>query len=169
MKQSKFKLIALIPARSGSERIKNKNIINFYNHPLISYTIISALKTKLFDKVFVSTNSKKYAQIAKFYGADVSFLRPNKYSKSSSSDFEWIKYTLDKLKKNKIHFTHFFILRPTNPFRNEKTIIKAWKLFKKNKKAESLRAISETKFHPGKMWLLRNNRISPLKKFNVNN
>lgn len=168
MYRSKFKLIALIPARSGSQRIKHKNIISFYNHPLIAYTIDSAIKSKIFDKIFVSTNSKKYSQIAKYYGADVSFLRPNKLSKSTSSDFKWIKFTLDKLKKKKLTYSHFFILRPTNPFRNEKTIIKAWNLFKKNRKAESLRAVNITKIHPGKMWMLKSKMLAPLQKYKIN-
>jgi len=74
--KKKIKLIALIPARSGSQRIKNKNIYNLNKKPLIAYSIKSALKTKIFDRVIVSTDSVKYAKIAKKYGADVPFLRP---------------------------------------------------------------------------------------------
>ena len=69
----KKKIIALIPARSGSERLKNKNILNFFGHPLLAYTIYSAKKSNLFDKILVSTDSKKYAEIAKSYGAEVPF------------------------------------------------------------------------------------------------
>ena len=160
--KKKLKLIALIPARAGSERIKNKNIYNLDNKPLIAYSIASAIKTKIFDKIIVSTDSLKYAKIAKKYGADVPFLRPKKFSKSTSPDYEWLKFTIDKLDKEKYDFTHFFILRPTNPFRNHKTILRAWKEFRKNKKAESLRAIQISKSHPGKMWKLQGKFLKPI-------
>lgn len=164
----KKKLIALIPARSGSERIKNKNIINFFGHPLIAYTIVAAIKSNLFDKIFVSTDSERYAKISQKYGADASFLRPKKISNSLSTDFEWIDYTLKKLEKNNLKFTHFFILRPTNPFRSYRTIKRAWKLYN-DKNCESLRAIEPVKQHPGKMWTVRNGFLKSLYKGIINN
>jgi CMP-N,N'-diacetyllegionaminic acid synthase len=164
----KNKLIALIPARSGSERIKNKNILNFFGHPLLAYSIKSAIKSKIFDKVLLSTDSQKYANIAKKYGAEVPFLRPKKISKSTSNDFEWISYTLKKLEKNNEKFTHFFILRPTNPLRSYVTIRKAWNLFKK-KSPDSLRAVESVKQHPGKMWIKDRNLIKPLLNFRIKN
>ena len=80
----KKKIIALIPARSGSQRIKNKNIIKIFNHPLIAHSINEAKKTRLFEKIVVSTDSRIYAEIAKKYGAEVPFLRPVKISNSVS-------------------------------------------------------------------------------------
>ena len=94
--KKRFKLIALIPARKGSERIKNKNIYNLNNKPLIAYTIRSAIKSKIFDRIIVSTDSLKYAKISKKYGAEVPFLRPKKFSKSNSPDYEWLKFTINK-------------------------------------------------------------------------
>ena len=91
----KKKLIALIPARSGSERVKNKNILKLGKHPLIAYSILSALKSKIFEKVVVSTDSIRYARVAKKYGAEVPFLRPKKISSSSSSDYDWVSFTID--------------------------------------------------------------------------
>ena len=70
---------------------------------------MSAIKTKIFNKIIVSTDSLKYAKIAKRYGADVPFLRPKKFSKSFSPDYEWLKFTIDKLDKEKYEFTHFHI------------------------------------------------------------
>ena len=164
--KKKSKLIALIPARSGSERIKNKNIINFFGHPLIAYAISTAIKSKIFDKVLVSTDSFKYKKIAKKYGAEIPFLRPKKISKSFSSDYEWVNYTLRKLEKNNEKFSHFFILRPTNPLRSYNTICKAWNTFKKNR-ADSLRAVEDVKQHPGKMWLKKGKFIKPLLNFTI--
>lgn len=168
MTLNKKKIIALIPARSGSERIKNKNIIDFLGKPLIFYAINSAIKSSIFNKIVVSTDSSKYAKIAKKYGAEVPFLRPKKISKSSSSDYEWVKFTLDQLAKKKQFFSHFFILRPTSPLRTEKTILRAWQVFN-NVKTDSLRAVEEVKQNPGKMWLVKNNFLKPLLNYKVNN
>ena len=165
----KKRIIGLIPARQGSERIKNKNIKNFFSHPLLAYAIQSAIKSKLFEKVVVSTDSLKYAKIAKYYGAEVLSLRPKKISSSKSPDYDWINYTIDLYKKKKINFTHFFILRPTNPFRNSNTIKAAWKKYKTYKNCDSLRAVSLVKEHPGKMWKEKNNFIFPLMKNKILN
>tara|TARA_B100000787_G_scaffold166193_1_gene151035 strand:- start:431 stop:775 length:345 start_codon:yes stop_codon:yes gene_type:complete len=102
------RIIALIPARQGSERIKHKNIKNFFSHPLIAYAIQSAIKSKLFEKVVVSTDSLKYAKIAKYYGAEVLSLRPKKISSSKSPDYDWVNYTIDLYKKKKNKFYTFF-------------------------------------------------------------
>ena len=99
----KKSLVALIPARKGSERLKNKNIVLLAGKPLIAHTISAALKTKIFDQIIVSTDSRKYASIAKKYGAEVPFLRPKIFSKSNSPDFEWVNYTLKKMFKTKLH------------------------------------------------------------------
>ncbi len=163
--QPNKKIIALIPARSGSERVKNKNIKILKNLPLIAYTIRSAINSKIFDKIIVSTDSKKYSNISKKFGADVPFLRPKKIAKSNSTDYEWVNFTIKKLLKiEKKKYTHFFILRPTSPFRTSKTIIRAWKLFNKVKTADSLRAIELCKQSPYKMWTEKRNFIIPLLK-----
>ena len=151
----KFRLIALIPARSGSKRLKDKNILKLGKKPLIAHTIDYAKKAKIFDKIIVSTDSKKYASLGKKYGAEVPFLRPSKFSTSTSPDYGWVYFTLQKLEDSGCKFTHFFILRPTNPFRDDKTILKAWKKFKRYN-PESLRAISLCKEHPYKMWSIKN-------------
>lgn len=163
------RIIALIPARAGSERIKHKNIKNFFSHPLLAYAIQSAIKSKIFEKVIVSTDSSKYAKIARYYGAEVLSLRPKKISSSRSPDYHWVNYTIDLYKKKKINFTHFFILRPTNPFRNKNTIKAAWKKYNRYKDCDTLRAVSLVKEHPGKMWKEKNNFIFPLIKKKILN
>ena len=107
--QPNKKIIALIPARSGSERVKNKNIKILKNLPLIAYTIRSAINSKIFDKIIVSTDSKKYSNISKKFGADVPFLRPKKISKSNSTDYEWVNFTIKKLLKIEKKNIHIFL------------------------------------------------------------
>ena len=90
-------VIALIPARSGSKRIVNKNIKYLENHPLIAYTISSAINSEVFDSVMVSTDSTEIANISKYYGAEIPFFRPKEYAKDNSPDFEWLDFTIKKL------------------------------------------------------------------------
>lgn len=161
-----MKIIALIPSRSGSQRILDKNIKKLNNKPLLYYSIKSALDSKIFSKVVVSTDSKKYAKIANLYGAETPFLRPKKFSKSTSPDYGWVNHALQFYKKKGDIFDLFFILRPTNPFRTKQTISRAFKIFKKNK-CDSLRAVELCKQHPYKMWEIKNNKLKPYENLKI--
>ena len=99
----KLKAIAIIPARSGSKRIKNKNIKLFFGYPIIYYSIKAALKSKCFEKIFVSTDSIKIANISKKYGAEVPFIRSKKLSGDNVTTVSVIKDSIKKLRK-KIDF-----------------------------------------------------------------
>ena len=96
--------IAIIPARSGSKRIKNKNIKLFFGKPLIFYTIKLAIKSKLFSKVVVSTDSKKIAHLAKSFGAEVPFLRPKNISNDTTITSKVLLHAVKKLKIKKINY-----------------------------------------------------------------
>ena len=89
---------SVIPARSGSKRIPNKNIKTLAEHPLIAYTT-SAIKSNIFKSVIVSTDSDLIATISSYYGAEVPFLRPSEYAADTSPDFEWLDFTMKKLDK----------------------------------------------------------------------
>lgn len=154
--------IALIPARSGSRRIKNKNIRVLSGHPLIAYTIAIAKQCKLFSRIIVSTDSAEIAKIAKYYGAEVPFLRPKEFATDESPDIDWLKYTLRKLEIDEKKTPFFSILRPTSPFRSVSMIQKAWKLFLSDKNADSIRAVEKCAQHPAKMWIINGNRMNPV-------
>jgi len=155
-------IIALIPARSGSKRIPDKNIKILAGHPLIAYTIVAAKESSVFDKIIVSTDSEEYAKIAIKYGAEVPFLRPFDFAGDTSPDIEWIKYTLEQSLNMNNEYDCFSILRPTSPFRLPETIQRAWKRFTSNKGVDSLRAVELCAQHPGKMWVIRGERLLPL-------
>lgn len=159
------KIVAFIPARSGSKRVPNKNIKYLCGHPLIAYTIVSALKSKVFDKVICATDDVYYAEIARYYGAEVPLLRPKNISDDKSSDFEWVEWLLNLLSSSGEHYDAFSILRPTSPFRQPTTIKMAWECFSQKNHFDSLRAIQKVTEHPGKMWILENNLIYPLLPF----
>ena len=163
---SKMSIVAFIPARSGSKRISNKNIKILGKHPLIAYTIRAAIDSGMYDAVICATDCPQYAEIAKYYGAEVPFLRPIEISGDRSPDIEWIVWMLLQLKAQKRNFDMFSILRPTSPFRLPQTIQQACHAFSNNQWADSLRAIEKCKQHPGKMWVIRGDRILPLIPFN---
>jgi len=160
-------IIALIPARSDSKRIKNKNIKILNNHPLIAYTISAAIQSNVFNNVVVSTNSKKYKQIAEYYGANV-LLRPEKYAGDNSPDIEWITYTLNMLSERGEKYDYFSILRPTSPFRMPETIERAVEEFLDLKNVDSIRAVEVCSQHPAKMWFAKKELMEPIMVGNNN-
>lgn len=155
-------IIALIPARAGSKRIRAKNIRMLGGHPLIAYTISTALESGVFSAVVVSTDSHEVAEIAQHYGAEVPFLRPEELAGDFSPDIEWVKHMLGRLERGGRHYNYFSILRPTSPFRTAETILRAWQQFLSQTDVHSLRAIEKCKQHPGKMWIVDGQRMHPL-------
>ena len=154
--------IALIPARSGSRRVVDKNIRLLGGHPLLAYTISAAIHSGVFQSVIVSTDSVEYAEIAKKYGAEVPCLRPTQFAGDLSPDIEWVEHILHYLGEQGRSFDSFSILRPTSPFRLPSTIQRAWRLFIETEGIDSLRAVEKCSQHPGKMWVVRGNRLLPL-------
>ena len=118
--------IAIIPARSGSKGLKDKNIRLLNGKPLLAYTIEAALESECFETVMVSTDSKEYAKIAKEYGAQVPFLRNEENSKDSASPWEVVKEVLDNYKSLGEEFDTFALLQPTSPLRNAQDIKNAY-------------------------------------------
>jgi CMP-N,N'-diacetyllegionaminic acid synthase len=154
--------VALIPARAGSTRVKDKNIRPLAGHPVLAYTIAAARASGVFDAVVLSTDSELYADIGRHYGAEVPFMRPQAIAGNLSPDIEWVTHTLEKLREAGRSYDVFSILRPTNPFRLPTTIQRAWGEFMAQPDADSLRAVEPCKQHPGKMWVIRGKRMVPL-------
>jgi len=162
MEEKEPSIVALIPARAGSKRVPDKNIRPLAGHPLIAYTISSALQSQVFSAVIVSTDSQLYGDIAGHYGAEVPHLRPSELAGDLSPDIEWVEDTLRRLQENGRDYDCFSILRPTSPFRLPETIKRAWQAFLAGEGTDSLRAVEKCKQHPGKMWVVRGNRMVPL-------
>ena len=162
MAKEGYNIVALIPARAGSKRVPDKNIRRLAGHPLIAYSIAAAIQSNIFEAVIVSTDSDRYAEIAGHYGAGPPFLRPAKFAGDTSPDIEWVAYTLARLRKEGQEFDCFSILRPTSPFRLPETIQRAWHEFAAQTGVDSLRAVEKCNQHPGKMWVVRGNRMTPL-------
>lgn len=165
MTLTKPSAVAFIPARAGSKRIKDKNIRLLGGHPMLAYSIQSALESRVFDAVICATDSEQYTEIARYYGAEVPFLRSAEISDDRSPDVDWVVWMLTALKEAGRVFQVFSILRPTSPFRQPETIQRAWSLFIEDSCADSLRAIEKCKQHPGKMWMITGKRMHSLLPF----
>jgi CMP-N,N'-diacetyllegionaminic acid synthase len=123
-------IVALIPARSGSKGVVDKNIMLLGGIPLISYSIVAAKKSKLIDRIIVSTDSEEYAEIARSYGAETPFIRPKDISGDLATDVEFFRHAIDWLQENENFVPEYFVhLRPTTPFRDPKVLDKAIKEF----------------------------------------
>tara|TARA_B110000971_G_scaffold76039_1_gene78093 strand:- start:40 stop:696 length:657 start_codon:yes stop_codon:yes gene_type:complete len=128
------KPIAIIPARAGSQRIKLKNITLFHNKPLIYWTIKSAVESKVFAKIYISTDGtiikNELNKFKKFKNKIFFLYRPKKLSRSKTKTSSLIKYLIKKNSLEKF-FTDFILLQPTSPLRKKEHIIKMWNIYKK--------------------------------------
>ena len=143
--------VAFVPARSGSERVPGKNVRRLAGHPLLAYAIETALQSGVFARVVVSTDSEEIADVARWYGAEVPFLRPSAYATATSPDIEWLTFTLERLGER---YELFAIVRATNPFRGPEVVRRGVDQLLATPEADSLRAVEPVKQHPGKMWVL---------------
>lgn len=125
-----MKNIAIIPARSGSKGVKDKNIRSLNGKPLMAYSIEAALKSGEFDEVMVSTDSEKYAEVAKQYGAKVPFLRSASTATDSASSWDMVNEVLGKYEDLGRTFDTFCLLQPTSPLRTSENIIEAYTLYR---------------------------------------
>ena len=145
------RVVALIGARAGSERVPGKNVRRLAGHPLLAYAIETARQSEVFDRIVVSTDNERIAQVARWYGADVPFLRPDEYATATSPDIEWIAWTLPRLDER---YELFAIVRATNPFRGPDVIRRGLDQLLATPEADSIRAVERVKQHPGKMWIV---------------
>lgn len=148
------KVYALIPARSGSKSVKDKNIRLMDGKPMIAYSILDAKASSYIDKVIVSTDSEKYAEIAREFGADVPFLRPADISADNSLDIEVFRHFLGWLAAEGCELPELLVhLRPTHPIRNVDDIDKMILIMLENPQLDAIRSVAPTKEVPYKMWL----------------
>lgn len=128
-----MKKIAIIPARGGSKRIPRKNIKSFLGKPIIAYSIISALESKLFDEVMVSTEDNEIAEIAKKYGAKVPFMRKLKNASDFATTIDVLLEVLENYAKLGQNFDYGCCIYPTAPFSKPKQLKEGFELLKEKK------------------------------------
>lgn len=141
--------LAIIPARSGSKGLKDKNIKLLNGKPLIAYSIEAALQAKIYSHIFVSTDSREYGKIALKYGGEVPFYRSEKNASDSASSWDVVMEVLEKYMEMDIEFDTFTLLQPTSPLRSCEDIKRAYELFKK-KRATAVVSVCEMEHSP--LW-----------------
>ena len=140
------KPLCIIPAKGTSKRFKKKNIATLSGKPLLSYSIESAIDSKIFDKICVSTEDEKILKISKKYDV-LSLKRPTKLSKDDVQVKDVCKYLLEYFIKKDIEYSSFCVLLPTSPLRSKIDIIKSYKIFKEND-AECVMSVVEYSYPP---------------------
>ena len=167
-----MKIICIIPAKEKSRRLKNKNILRIKNKSLVQITLDKSIKIKEFDKIIVSSDSKKILNLSKKYNKVLFIKRPKKYSTSKSKMGSVIKHVNSVLYKiHKLDPTIIVLLQPTSPLRKIATIKKAIKIFKENFKYDYLASIKKVnhKEYPKMQIHFSNKKLESKKYFNIKN
>ncbi len=146
---SEMKNLAIIPARSGSKGLPDKNIKLLNNKPLLAYSIEVAQLSGTFDEIHVSTDSDKYAEIATKHGASVPFLRSKETSSDTASSWDAVRETLNRYEHLGKHFSMVTLLQPTTPLRQPEDIRKAYEIFHA-RNANSVISVCEVDHSP--LW-----------------
>jgi YrbI family 3-deoxy-D-manno-octulosonate 8-phosphate phosphatase len=164
--KKKMEVLAIIPARGGSKSIPHKNIRSFAGYPLISFSIAAALQSDCVTRTIVSTNDEQIADIARLYGAEVPFMRPDKYSQDGTLDLPVFQHALDWLAKKEGYTPDVVVhLRPTSPVRPCHCVDDAVTILLQNPKADSVRGVVMAAQNPFKMWHISpDGRMTPALK-----
>ncbi len=145
--------LVIIPARGGSKSIPRKNIRTFAGYPLIAFSIAAGLASERISRVIVSTDDEEIAEIAKEYGAEVPFLRPEELSKDITPDLPVFQHALEWLQSNDQYQPQIVVqLRPTSPLRRKEHIDQAVRRLSERPDADSIRTICIPFQNPYKMW-----------------
>lgn len=157
-----MKILAIIPARRGSKGIPVKNIRKLSGKPLIEYSIGAARNSKMVNRIIVSTDDKKIAEISRKAGAETPFLRPKKLSKDNSLVIDVVKHAIEFLSSSESYTPDIItLLQPTAPLRTSKLIDKSIQILK-NSEATSVLSVAEVKIHPDISFSYKKNYLKPL-------
>ena len=155
-----MKILAIIQARGGSKSIPGKNIKNLAGKPLIAWTIEAAKKSKMINRVIVSTDDLEIAKIAKKFGAEVPFLRPAEFATDTAKSWGLLNHALIWLKENENYEPDAVVqLKPTNPLRRAEHIDQCVKIFLESKNIDSLITVTKSPVHPLKTWKFEKNDL----------
>lgn len=149
-------VLAIIPARQGSKSVPHKNIRLIGEKPMLAHSIDHALQSTYINRVIVSTDSEKYAKIAREYGAEVPFLRPAEYATDTALDYDVFYHALTWLKEQEGYEADVVVqLRPTYPIRDVRDIDNMIRILLDNPVADSVRSMAKATEIPYKMWVCK--------------
>ncbi len=158
-----MEVLAIIPARSGSKSVKDKNIREIGGKPMLAHSIAHAKEAKSVTRVILSTDSERYAQIGREWGAEVPFLRPAEYATDTSLDIDVFRHALTWLRDNEGYVPDIVVqLRPTYPIRRPSDIDTMVRMLIDDETADSVRSVAPAGEIPYKMWFNNNGVLSPV-------
>ncbi len=153
--KSSYKILAIIPARSGSKSVPNKNIRLINKKPMLAYSIEHARASKYINRIILSTDSKEYAEIGKKYGAEIPFIRPSQYATDTALDIDVFYHALNYLQEKENYIADIVVhLRPTYPWRHVEDIDNMIEIMLRDFTIDSVRSIAPSKENPFKMWTM---------------
>ena len=165
-----IKRLAIIPARSGSKRIKNKNLKLFYGKPLIYYSIKALKESNIFSKIHISSDSNKILDYSNKLNIKTDFKRPNYLADDKTGLNKVLKYTISKYKSLNQNYDEVWLIFANNPFITKKILIDCSKAYKKISYRNSNALMTVTKYNYPVNWAQRlssNNCLLPLDEFNL--
>ena len=155
--------VALIGARSGSERVPGKNVRRLAGHPLLAYAIETARQSEVFERIVVSTDDDEIAEVAKSFGAEVPFRRPAEAASDTATDCQVFQHALEWLQHHQRYVPELAVhLRPSGPVRETALIERAVQLMLQNPEADALRSVGPAEQTPYKMWRIECSYLRPL-------
>ena len=137
------KTIAIIPARGGSKRIKNKNIIDFCGKPMIFYALEAAMKSELFDKIHVSTDSVEIKKVVEDLGYEIDFMRPKELADDVIGTIPVLQWVLDQFRKRGEIYEDVFNIMPASPFLASDDLIEAYELYVRHNRKYPLHVVAQ--------------------------
>lgn len=158
-------VLAIIPARGGSKGIPRKNIRLFAGHPLIAYSIAAARQSQSVTRVIVSTDDEEIAGVAREYGAETPFMRPEELAQDQTLDLPVFQHALSWLEEQEGYWPDVVVqLRPTSPVRPPSLVDDAVKILLSHPEAHSVRGVVPAGQNPHKMWRIdpQNGQMTPL-------
>ena len=156
-------ILALIPARGGSKSIPRKNLLMIAGKPLIAHSIEQALASRHITRTIVSTDDPEIAAVAREFGVEVPFMRPQEFAQDLSPDIDVFRHALEWLRDQEGYECELVVhLRPTGPVRRVEMIEEAIELIKQHPEADSLRSVSPPTQTPYKMWKIANGMLQPV-------
>jgi len=159
--------LLIVPARSGSKRIKDKNIKKIDNTPMLIHSLKIAKKSKLFDKIHVSTDSDKYIKLAMNHGFKTDFKRNKKFCDDKTPVLDAVKSDLKKFLMLGYKFKEICVLSSTSPLMSYKDLINARKIFIKFKKKFPIISVSKYKAKIERAMKIKNGKLNFIKKQNI--
>lgn len=156
-------VLAIVPARGGSQSIPRKNVKTFAGHPLLAYSIAAGQQAESVDRVIVSTDDQAIAKVAESYGAEVPFLRPTSLAQNDTPDLPVFQHALEWLAREQDYRPEIVVqLRPTSPLRPPDCVDRAVEALLADPQADSVRGVVRSGQNPYKMWRIEEGQLHPL-------